>query len=276
MENKKDNDSFRRYVEKLTTPIFNKVLQETKSHSMTTINNFSFLWQPHNYRLKIPISYENLKIKKVLFSRVKYTKRTNKYTIKNFKGLTVEINPTCIIIIYSSKKWYKLEGSMPEVNAKLLYLIKEVENKCIRKAKEIAKIYNFRAYYKEKNWVRHEDGIEGDDFIDSLPRSLIVNTKKWKKVYPNKVEFKSPFDMVNYLNNRAIDMVAPQIVESLNDNTNQLKEWTKAVNLEIHNKQLHMKVLNDMSNTLKNIDSNLLRVKYEGRRLSGLERRILK
>lgn len=275
METKKNKDSFRRYVERITTPIFNKVLQETKSDSRTTINQFSFLWQPHNYRLKIPITYRKIAIPKVLFSRIKYTERTNKYTIKNFKGLTVEINPKCLIIIYSSKKWYKLQGSMPEVNAKLEYLLKEIEDKCIKKAKELQKLCNFRPYFNKRTWVRQEDGIKGDEFLDKIDPKLIIHDTTFKKVYKDKVEFKSPFYVKNYINNRAIDMVAPKIVD-------RLEEFTIAINLEIKNKKLHMKILEGieksnkvLAETMKAIKDNILRVKYEGRRLSPLEKKLI-
>ena len=275
MENKKEQDSFKQYVEKLTTPIFNKVLQEVKSDTMTTLKPFNFLWQPHNYRLKIPISYENLKINKVLFHEVKYIKRTNKYIIKDFKGLTTEINPTCLIVIYSSKKWYKLKGSMPEINAKLLYIINQIENKCIKKAKELAKVCNFTPDFDEKVWVRSENGIKGDEFLDKIDPKLIIHDTTFKKVYPDKIEFKSPFYLKNWINNRALEMVSPQIVD-------RLDRFTDAIELEIKNKQLHMKVLNNMdksliqiSSTMKHLNNNILRVKYKGRRLSILERKLI-
>ena len=180
----------------------------------------------------------------------------------------MEINPKCLVVIFSSKKWYKLEGSIQEVNAKMEQVLKQIENKCIKKAKELAKLCKFNAHYDKKVWVRQEDGIKGDEFLDKIDPKLIIHDTTFKKVYKDKVEFKSPFYLKNYINNRAIDMVAPEIVKSLD-------RWTTAVNLEIKNKKLHMQVLKDMSKTLKKIDNKLLVVKYKGRSLSPLERKLI-
>ena len=258
-----------------------------KLDSMAIDKTKKFLWCPHNYRRRInkknkPIALtKTIKsaIKKKTGNKINYTERTNKYTIINYNKLTIEINPNCIVVVYPSEKWYRMEGSMTEINNRLDKIVRDIKNKCLRAAREISKLLNLELDFKDNKWIRNEDHIKSDEFLGRIAPELIVHDKLFKKVYPEGIEFKSPFDLKTFVNNRAIEMVAPIIAQKL-DNLADLKELTR---LEIYNKKLHMKVLHSMDRTMKNIsksmkhlNSNILKVKYEGRQLSGLERMVIK
>lgn len=69
-------------------------------------------------------------------------------------------------------------------------------------------------------WERCEEGIKGDVFLDSLPRDLILHDTVFKKVYRGETEFLTgkgcnPVFVKNYLNNRAVEAVAPEIASEL-------------------------------------------------------------
>ncbi len=258
--------------------------------TMTTITPFKFLWCPHNYRLKI--TKKNLPIllnkeiksgiKRITGKEPKHNKK-NKIIIKNFYNLTIEINPTCIIIIYPSEKWYLLKGSMPEINTRLDNIVTKIERKCIKECKKIVKLFKIKAYFNSKVWVRNEDHVKNEDFLGKIDPDLIMHDTVFKKVYPEGIEFKSPFALKTFVNNRAIEMVAPEIAARLDKFIEVMEKNTEALHLEIYNKKLHQKVLESMdrslikfSSALEHLNSNILKVKYSGRRLSGLERLVIR
>ena len=270
------------------SPLLHMELSKIKSDVVTQINNlntrsiqnnFSYIWQPHNYRLNIPYNRKFLNTillnKVVLKKLARYVSHTKMYFYKGFVNkknyqITIEIGSDSITSIYSSKKWYRLQASsLNEINNMINNRVVEIEDNCIEAVKNFIKKYKGKAYYNEKRWSRHEDGLKGDEFLDKLPGNLIIQDKTFKKVYQDKVEFKSPVYMQNFINNRALENIAPEIAA-------RLDKFTEAINLEIYNKRLHMKILNDISATMKHLNSNILRVKYSGRRLSGLERMLIK
>ena len=65
-------------------------------------------------------------------------------------------------------------------------------------------------------WIRHEDDVKGEEFIDDLPESLIMHDTYFKKVYPKGVELKSPIYVKNYISNRVLENLAPMICKELN------------------------------------------------------------
>ncbi len=258
-------------LKKLKQDVVNQILNSTVAN-----NNLNILWRPHNYRLKIPINCKNIAVPKVLFYRVKYTERTSKYTIKTFKGFTIEVNPSSIIIIYSSKKWYNIKGTIQEFNIKVDTLVKEIEDKCISKAKEISKLWKLKADLKKKVWVSHEDAVKGEEFLEKIDSTLVIHHPVFTKLKDYPFHFKSPEYLKNFINNRAIENVAPAIIQ-------RLDKFTETLELEIYNKKLHQKVLESMDRSLKkfsyaleHLNSNILKVKYKGRRLSGLEKLAIK
>lgn len=78
--------------------------------------------------------------------------------------------------------------------------------------------------YGSRVWIRHEDDIHGDEFIDGLPQELFLNDTYFKKVYPRGVEFKSPAYLKNYISNRSLEKFSPEIVIALERILDRLPE----------------------------------------------------
>jgi hypothetical protein len=76
-------------------------------------------------------------------------------------------------------------------------------------------------------------------------------------VYDLGVEFKSPFFVKKYISNRIVEEIAPEIKEELKELKGMYGEIKELTLLEIKNKKLHLKVLQDMRKTLKDISSSL-------------------
>ena len=70
-------------------------------------------------------------------------------------------------------------------------------------------------------WERAEEMIKGDEFIDRIPRNLVLHDTVFKKVYPDETEFltrkggEASLYVKNYIKNRALEEVAPAIVAEL-------------------------------------------------------------
>ena len=69
----------------------------------------------------------------------------------------------------------------------------------------------FKPYVKRKPEIE----IKGEEFIDSLPRDLIIHDTVFKKVYEQGVEFKGVPYVKNYIKNRALEDVSPIISDQL-------------------------------------------------------------
>ena len=57
----KDNEEIRKQIFKRVKPIFEKVLKEKISDTMSVLPTITFFWRPNNYRLKIAFSEINFK-----------------------------------------------------------------------------------------------------------------------------------------------------------------------------------------------------------------------
>lgn len=102
--------------------------------------------------------------------------------------------------------------------------------------------------------VRKEVEVK-DDFTEQIPRDVLMHDTIFKKVYPKGVEFiggEAETRLKAYFNNQTVKDFAPDFLEAFN-------RMTESLEREIYNKQLHEKVLNDMSLTLKEIRDVLLK-----------------
>lgn len=206
------------------------VPHEEKGNTMSVSKHpFKFFFRPNNYRLKIPFS--NLKntkqeIKGVVGRfPVELCNYGSKGFLKNFReNITLEINPTCVVAIYSLKKKGKkawLEVSCENLDEFDFWIDKKeawIEEQCLK----AVNVLGLNLDYDEKVWVRQEAGVKGEEFINSLPRDMIIQDTYFKKVYAEEVEFKSSFYVKNFIANRSIEKISPAIALELNKIYNSL------------------------------------------------------
>lgn len=262
----KAHNSIKKQIGKLTDSIFNKVLQEEKPNTRIGVTTIRFLWLPHNYRLAMtfkqqskkgtPLStpLKNAKVEGLENLLPTISNYGSKLSLKNFKGITIMRDKTKITAIYPNDKWILVEAKSIEELDKLINLrVLEIENICLNAIKDFVLIYGGEADYQNRYWSRHEDKIHGDEFLDSIEPKLTLDDTYFKKVYKHYVEFKSPLYVKNYISNRAIESIAPEIASKLDEFIEVIKLTTKATKLEIKNKRLHENVLNNMNLTLESI-----------------------
>lgn len=228
------------------------------------------LWRPNNYRLKICFSGSKKASKtssgnkraEPTFPMTNDVKASsgNKRVASTFpmeikvhaKGMsslrlnariTLLIHTNCVIGIFSlksiegKKQWFKVEiDTLQSFSDWLDAKVKAIEDELMC---EISKL-GLDLDMDSKVWIRHEDGVKNEEFLDSIPANLIMHDSYFKKVYKDEVEFKSPSYVKNYLSNRAIENIAPEISSELAEIKSLLSP--RVVSEESHDSSLNPQI----------------------------------
>ena len=90
--------------------------------------------------------------------------------------------------------------------------------------------------------------FKGEDYIDKIPKEVIIHDTIFKKVYGEGIEFgvtgEPTVKLKTYIKNRAIEDIAPEIIKSINEvfihtqPLKHLKMTCKSVQDIINNKDL--------------------------------------
>lgn len=249
-------------VSKIVREAIQKELKEyfpsaSTSNSMTTTPlSSTILWRPNNYRLGVSFrGVPGLGVR---------AGHTGLIFFRN-GNITVQVGKSKIVGIWNQGKdrqtWIIGRDSVKELDRRL----DEVKLSIMDKIKAVVLDYAVQSnlsLFDDWHWVRHEDWIKGEEYINRIPREFTIHDTVFKKVYNDPgIEFIGGKDkqgiaeIKSYIKNRVVEDFAPAIAEELkgfNQNILDLKEVTL---LEIENKKLHMAVLNDMRNTLRSINS---------------------
>ena len=234
--------SIKDYINKVTTPIFEKVLQEDISSSMATTthyksNGFRYLVRFNNYRIQIQVKEKtnstSTRIQgaiRKLPMELSINPHTKLISIKNYnKGITIQYGKNTLTAIYACplinghKQTRLIErDTIDGINARMDEIKDNIKKKLDNALKEFSRQFALSLPFKKVIWVRHENWIKGDEFIDNIPRETIIHDTIGKKVYAEGWEFmggkdKEPTATIkNYIKNRAIEDIAPEIAASLN------------------------------------------------------------
>lgn len=278
--------SLQDYTERIITPVFAKTLgvpQEDLSNSMTTTKKtFCYFFRPNNYRRQIPVKEKtNSTLQEIkgtispLPMELNINPHTKLISIKGFKpNITIQYGRTTLTAIYSQtiiageKEIFRIErNSISEINARINEIKQNIEKRVDNALKEFSSQFNLSLPFKKPVWSRYEDFLKGEEYIDKIPRECIIHDTFFKKVYGKGIEFKKAGQeepathLKNYIKNRAIEDIAPEIANSINDLGNHLiptiRSLDKSIQMEIHNKKIHLGVLNSMDKTMKEIRDSL-------------------
>ncbi len=222
--NNKEDEAYKKHIDKLVKPIFDKVLKEMGMDTMSGVKPISFLWRPNNYRLQIPFKTETFKRDTTIKSGVKISNYGTKFTLKNFHEATIMLDipkkkSAKITIIYHPLKkfYYHIESeSIKGIGERIFQRVNEIEYKLISAVGEFTKLVGGEAAINKREWKRHEDEVKHEEFIDSLPPDLVIHDTYFKKVYQKGLEFKSPVIVKNYISARVIEDIAPEIAKEIN------------------------------------------------------------
>lgn len=203
------------------------------TNSMTIIpDKLFYAWRPNNYRRQIkikPLSNSGVKNLLSTIPHAKQNQHTKIISIKDYcKNITVQIFKEKVIFIWKQdryrniKKWFEIGGeSLAEIQLQCSR-IKARISQLLNSAAEMLKRQTGLEYLGVFKWVRYEDALKGDSFLDSLPKELIIHAEHFKKVYSDEVEFIGRTDdeptakTIQYIHNRVVERFAPAIAEEIN------------------------------------------------------------
>ena len=277
----KKEQSIKKHIEKIVNPIFQAALpKETLSNSMTTTKPIKIFFRPNNYRRKIAVKEKTDStisfIKKTLglSKNFKYTDHTKMISVKNYMGITIQYGKNHITgifsqnVIHGHKEIYLIEAhSKTDIETRIRAIRGEIRRKIDISIFHFIKSFNLhlKGVTRQKPiWDRYEDFIKGEEYIDKIPRDVIIHDTFFKKVYGKGIEFKQTdkkeapgVHLKNYIVNQSIKDREPLIAKEINNIfltiAPTLTELNSSIQLEITNKKLHLGVLKDMSKTLKQI-----------------------
>lgn len=208
------------YIEKATSP------KEADKNPMSvgTLGSdkrpYCF-WQPHNYRLYIDFDRTTLKLpgdnKTEGSSAVYRLVNSKEICFDNFQGCRIVIKRSQVEITnLINPRWYRVQLA-PEgtIGPQFQEIIAQKDKECLDALKAFIAIYGGSSKFQIMN-ARSEDKIMGEEKISEIPKNMVFHTDIVKKVYnEHNVEFSSPAAASNYLKNRAIESISPEIVQEL-------------------------------------------------------------
>ena len=238
MEKEVNDKKITDYIDRITTPIFNKVLQESNLNPMMVggvqeTKPIKWLWQPHNYRIYVDFDKKTFKSKdlnkdnrtlqklKVRLVGFEYgTKNHNsEHHFNNFYGCRIVIKKKIAEITNKShnKQWRLMTANnIDDIGARIDEVVNRLDNQCIESLKKLIRLFGGSSNFKTLNkaW-KGEHGVKGIDFLDQIPEDMVIHDTVFKKVYKKKVEYKSPVHVKNTVTNYAIKNIAPEIADEL-------------------------------------------------------------
>jgi hypothetical protein len=209
------------HVKDLTRGIFP---EETLSEGITPpLDGDFFLWRPNNYRLKIPILEGvggSLEMKVLPPSFLVENVSSGVTTLKIAENIIFQVGKKSVMLIYSlklgkKKVWCKVPKGVFDdwVSNK----VREIEAMLLGEVKKLELPLN----YEKLIWIKHEDGLKGEEFLDEfVAQGHFIDDTYFKQVYVGKeanIEFKSPSFMKTYIANRSLEKLSPEIVKELQE-----------------------------------------------------------
>lgn len=235
---------------------------EALSTSMTTSKkHIKLLFRPHNYRRQTRVGIKtNSTIKNIitLFPN-SLAAHSKLISIKDYlPNITIQYGKETLTAIYHQniiggyKETYLIEANtIEEFNKRVSHY------KNIRKEKldfalyKFSKQYRIHLPYEKIEWSRAENWIRGEEYLDNIPREVILHDTHFKKVYMSGFEFLGnkgddpTGTLTTYIKNRCLEDVAPEIVNKLDQFEEQaLTPLTEQI-------KLHLKVQRETLKTLK-------------------------
>ena len=118
-------------------------------------------------------------------------------TIKNYMpNITVQYGRNKLIGIYSQprvdgrKTVYLIEASsVGDLDRRISEKVDDIRKSIDVALDNFMKRFKVRIRFEKPFWMRYEDWIKGEEFVDSLPADLIIHDTVFKKVYSEGVEF---------------------------------------------------------------------------------------
>ena len=228
----KKDGSLKDYIEKLTTPIYNRVLQEGLSNSITPpTHTHKYFFRPNNWRRQI-------EVKEKTGSTINYLLKTfptlgfnsqNKLINLRKDNIVIQYGRNTLTAIYSCpifkgvKKGWNIERlTIDEITNRIDQIKEKIRKELDDTLIQISRQFGVVLPFQTPIWGRHEDFIRGESYIDSIPRECQFIDTVCKKVYPEGIEFtggkgdEPTLKVKTYLKNQSLKDHSPEIADSIN------------------------------------------------------------
>ena len=222
--------------------------------------------RPHNYAIKFRIIKEGLPFPEKGPVGKRYW---SKQFERSYEDVIFE-KTTKHIIAYLKRPMsaiVKTPDDLDSLKIKIHHIITETTHMLCEK-------YGMEVDFENPVISRREIEVK-DNVLDKIPKEIRIRNDIFKKVYPDKVEFKDELTVKNYIKNRALEDLSPELVKTL-----QTLFEVQQTNAEIQHKyaeaiEKHLSVLNSMDITLKHIrDSLYARQRRETKKRERKERKL--
>lgn len=174
------------------------------------------LIQPHNYRRYYALNKEGYNPTPTLPPQV--SNHGKEHIYKNFYGCTIIIHKQMaeVINLWHSQQYHLIPSTNPtQINARIDTISKDMEEVCTKALKKLLAHTGGSSDFIPLTRRKEEIGIWGDEHIDAIPPEKIIQDTVFKKVYPDKTEFLGIANVKQYIKNRAIENLAPEIAQEL-------------------------------------------------------------
>jgi len=242
-------------------------------------------YKPHNLRLYFDFDRKTLTLSSKKSSYIKPIAKFKNHSqggmvehriinsteiiIDNFFGFSLRVKKTQIEMILKSKKVYrqpittKTSATMEKLRQDVIMDAQSVLRTFMRKYGGNSELTLLKQHSEEKFW--------DEEAINKIPKRYKWHTPNTKKVYNQKnVEFKGIAAAANYMENRAIESIAPDIKSEFDE----MKQMQLSTASMVHD--LAKLQTNQAQTTLPILKDLTLNIKIHNRALKGLDKGVAK
>lgn len=178
-------------------------------------------FRPNNYRRQITAhDLDEGAISAIArcYSKISHGKHNKLIFVRDHERVLIQVGKRTVTGIWRQrlvngvKESFELKGD--QIRDKVELIRQEIDGVLLSFCDSIGLVG-----YGEPMWSWHEDGLQGERYIDSLPKDLILQTPIFTKLYGEGIEFKGRDDpgvhAEHYIRNRAVEDIAPAIAKEL-------------------------------------------------------------
>jgi hypothetical protein len=188
--------------------------------------------------------------------------------IKGYKGVTLMYGKDILTAIFSQpiiggvkETWLIERDSLKEIDARLDEIKENIRLKLDEALLAFSRQFNIILPFEKVVWSRHEDWIKGEEYIDRLPREVVIHDTCFKKVYGEGIEFiqtkmgEEPTAKIKaYIKNRALEDFTPELVEEMSQIRVAIESFKDEALIPLTEQiKLHLEVQRETLKTLKAI-----------------------
>lgn len=188
--------------------------------------------QPHNYRLYFDFDKSSFNPTRAGFDFKNHNSEAHLQDLMNGCKIIIRKTTAEVINLNSDGRYILIQANtLQEIDDRVIEVTNFLDSQCIDALKEFIRMYGGFSSYEFKRSPMQENGIKLDEYIDNIPERLVWKDFPFsKKVYKDKTEIYTIQHTRNYLKNRAIENIAPEIAEEITElrKENNLLLWIKS------------------------------------------------